>query len=221
MRRPGMKVMSRSANSVSSAADASGAGGIGARQRDRERDLAGVAHAALGQRVVQQQGALARRRRALERRAADADRPRGPRRTSAGSPPAAPPRPRSRTRCRPRRAGRGVHVVVGAQRDDEHVGLVDARVGGHPLRLGVDRGDRLLEHAHAGLGDVAVLEADRVGRRAPNITSSFEKPKTNASVLSISVTSTSSATASESMVLSSRPPNPAPRMTTRWLILRP
>ena len=64
-------------------------------------------------------------------------------------------------------AGRGIHVVVGPQRDDEHVGLVHARVRGHPLRLGVDRGDRLLEHAHAGLGDVAVLEADRFRRLAP------------------------------------------------------
>src|SRR2546423_1927364 len=50
------------------------------------------------------------------------------------------------------------------------------------------------------------------------MTSSFEKPKTNASFLSISVTRTLSATVSDSRVASSRPANPAPRITTRrWL----
>ena len=62
---------------------------------------------------------------------------------------------------------RGVEVVVGAERDDEDVGLVDAGVGRHASRLGIDRGDRLPQEAHAGLGDVAVREADRVGRRPP------------------------------------------------------
>src|SRR2546423_9770671 len=50
------------------------------------------------------------------------------------------------------------------------------------------------------------------------MTSSFEKPKTNASFLSISVTRTLSATVSDSRVASSRPANPAPRIPTRrWL----
>src|SRR5438128_683093 len=49
----------------------------------------------------------------------------------------------------------------------------------------------------------------------PNITSSFEYPKTNASFLSIRVTSTSSPSASDKRVPSSRPPKPAPRTTTR------
>src|SRR6187551_105382 len=61
----------------------------------------------------------------------------------------------------------------------------------------------------------------RYGRRTssaafrPNSTSSFEYPKTNASLLSIRATSTSAATASDSIVASSRPPKPAPRMRTR------
>ena len=52
--------------------------GVGRRRHGRaerhdERDLAVVADAALGQVVVQEEGRLARRRRALERRAAHAD----------------------------------------------------------------------------------------------------------------------------------------------------
>src|SRR5712692_10068365 len=54
----------------------------------------------------------------------------------------------------------------------------------------------------------------------PNIRSSFEYPKTNASFLSIRVTSTSSPSASDNMVASSRPPKPAPRTTTRVFIGR-
>src|SRR4029077_9662303 len=49
----------------------------------------------------------------------------------------------------------------------------------------------------------------------PNITSSLEKPKTKLSVLSMSTTSTSAPNSSESRVVSSRPPNPAPSTTTR------
>jgi hypothetical protein len=50
--------------------------------------------------------------------------------------------------------------------------------------------------------------------RRPNMTSSFEKPKTKASLWSMSVTSTSSATSLDSRVDSSRPPKPAPKTTT-------
>ena len=60
---------------------------------------------------------------------------------------------------------RGVQVVIGAERHDQDVGLVNTAVGGHAPRLGIDRGDRLLQEAHAGLCDVAVCEADRVWRR--------------------------------------------------------
>ena len=44
---------------------------------------------------------------------------------------------------------------------------MDSRVRGHPPRLGIDRGDRLLQEPHAGLRDVAVGQPHRVGRRAP------------------------------------------------------
>src|SRR5437773_4046634 len=48
--------------------------------------------------------------------------------------------------------------------------------------------------------------------------SSFENPNVNESFWSISVTRTSSATASESRPASSRPPNPAPRITTCFML---
>src|SRR4051812_48877379 len=51
----------------------------------------------------------------------------------------------------------------------------------------------------------------------PNSSSSFENPNTKPSPLSISFTSASSPSASDSMVLSSSPPNPAPSITTRSL----
>ena len=49
----------------------------------------------------------------------------------------------------------------------------------------------------------------------PNMTSSLENPNTNPSALSMSTTSASPPNSSESRVLSSSPPNPAPRMMTR------
>ena len=126
-----------------------------------------VAHAALGQVVVQQQRALARRGRALERRSADADD-----RLAAGERRAARRQPlragdRVELVARLGEPGRRVEVVVGAERDDEDVGVVDARVGRDPARLGIDRRDRLLQEADAGLGEVAVRKANRVQRRPP------------------------------------------------------
>src|SRR5215831_6317957 len=51
------------------------------------------------------------------------------------------------------------------------------------------------------------------------MTSSFEKPNTNASLLSIRGMSTSSPNSSDRRVVNSRPPNPAPR--TRMRMARP
>src|SRR4051794_18537792 len=47
------------------------------------------------------------------------------------------------------------------------------------------------------------------------MTSSFEKPNTNPSVLSMRVMSTSAPSSSTSVLVSSSPPKPAPRTTTR------
>src|SRR5215831_5486009 len=52
----------------------------------------------------------------------------------------------------------------------------------------------------------------------PNITSSLEKPKTKASLRSISVTCTSSPSDSDSRVQSSNPPKPAPSTVIRAFI---
>src|SRR5690242_6349518 len=49
----------------------------------------------------------------------------------------------------------------------------------------------------------------------PNMTSSFEKPKTNEFLLSISARLSRSGSASERSDVSSRPPKPAPSTTTR------
>src|SRR6478735_2065660 len=78
----------------------------------------------------------------------------------------------------------GVHVVVGAEGDDEEIGVVGAGVGGDPTAGPVYARDRLLPELDALLGDVAVVQPHRVGLR------------------------------SDSRVASSRPPKPAPRITT-------
>ena len=51
------------------------------------------------------------------------------------------------------------------------------------------------------------------GSARPNITSSFEKPKMKPSPWSINTTSCPSPSSSDSSVVSSRPPNPAPSTT--------
>jgi hypothetical protein len=112
-------------------------------QRDREGDPAGVAHPACPQLVVEEQGALARRRRALERRPTDADHrvPLRERRDDLRQPFGAGHR--VELVAARRQAGRRVDVVVGAERDDQEVGLVHTGVGRYPSCLGVDRRHRL------------------------------------------------------------------------------
>ena len=79
---------------------------------------------------------------------------------------------------------------VGAERDDEHVGVEGARRRSRPARAaGSIDVDRRLHEPHARLDDVGVAVPNRVGGRRPNITSSFEKPKTKPSLWSMSTTS--------------------------------
>ena len=114
---------------------------------------------------MQQQGSLAGRRRALERSPADADDC---------------PAPRELRQHLRQKLGtfngvelvsrlgeprRGVQVVVGAERHDQDVSLAETGVSGHAARLGIDRGDRLLQESHPRFDDVAVRETDRVERR--------------------------------------------------------
>ena len=142
------------------------------RRRDRpgegddDVDLASVAHATLGQEVVEEQGALARRRRALERRAADADdrSALGERGDLRRHPLGARDRVELLVDRQPRR--RRV-VVVGAEGDDEHVAVVRAGVGRHRARLRVDRLDLLAHEPDARLRDRAVREPHRLGGRPP------------------------------------------------------
>ena len=167
-RAPGTNSMPRSANAASSAADVSGDGGTGRRERDHERDLAVVADAARGEVVVQQQRALARRGRALERRAADADDGAAAR-ENAGSTSAQPLGAGDRVelvRRRRARAWRRSRSRRRARRRGSRPRSVPASVVTRS-RSGVDRRDRLPHEAHAGLGDVAVRQPHRVERRPP------------------------------------------------------
>ena len=146
------------------------AGGVRGRRnrawkRKHERDLALLANPVRRQIVVQEQRALTWCGRALERRSADADD-----RTTL--------REAGKHSGQPLRAGRGVelvasvgeprrsvHVVVGPERHDQEVRLVGLDVGRHRSRDRIDRGDRLLQKAHSGLGEVAIWETSCFHRR--------------------------------------------------------
>src|SRR5690348_799470 len=98
-------------------------------------------------------------------------------------------------------------VVVRAQSDDEDVSVVRAVVGRDVSDGGIDR-------RHAFLAISLYWSRTEVASLRPKRMSSFEKPNVNESFWSISVTSTSSATESDSRLASSNPANPAPRITT-------
>ena len=143
------------------------------------------AHAALGEVFVEEHRGLARRGRALEGLARTATITLAARERRAGRRAARARRRRSRTRAPPSdEPRRRTEVVVGAERDDEHVGVVGAAVRDDATRGRVDRRDR----APAGTSRPAwrssrscELTPSRLAR--PNMSSNFEKPKTNAVVL--------------------------------------
>ena len=178
----GASSMPRSANAASSASDASGDGGIGTRQRHDQRDLGPVAQPSRREEVVHEQRGLARRRRALERRRGDADdhpaavevrehvaqRERARHRVelvaALDEARASPP---GRGRRRARRRGRRRRTCPAS---------VSTRLAAGSIAV-----DRRLHEPHAGLDDVGGTDGAPIGRRrAPNMTSSFEKPNTNA-----------------------------------------
>jgi hypothetical protein len=112
---------------------------------------------------VHQQRRLVRRRRAFERDTEDGDQE-----VAAGErrqPPAQPLRAGHRVELEAvvDEAGRAGRVVVGAESDDEDVGVVAARVGGDVARSRVDRRDPFPAELDARQGDVAVGEPDLVG----------------------------------------------------------
>ena len=61
-------------------------------------------------------------------------------------------------------ARRRLGVQIGAERDDEDVGVERAGVGLDALGVGIDRADRRLHELHAGLDEVAVGVAHLLGR---------------------------------------------------------
>ena len=143
------------------------------RQRHDERDARSVSTPALGEEVVHQQRGLARRGRALERRRRDrhddatavevrqhvAQRERAGHRVELVA-------PFDQTGCR---GG----IEIGAERDDEDVGVEATRVGVDVLRHRIDRRHGRLHETHARLHDVGVRSgapppaaSDRTSRRA-------------------------------------------------------
>ena len=116
---------------------------------------------------MQQQCRLARRRRALERRAADADD--GVPAREVRQHLAQPLRSREGVELVPRLGETWcrVEVVVGAERDDEHIGLVNGGVGRHAPRLRVDGRDRFTNEPHARLRKARVRQPHGVGRGTP------------------------------------------------------
>ena len=162
--RPATNSMSRSAKASSSAAEVSGEGGTGVPKRHDERDLAVVADAALRRGGRGGAARLARSGRTLERRTADADDDpaAGERREDSREALRAgdgvelcrrrrgPASRRGRSRRRARRRGRPPR---------------GRRVRRHRPRLGIDRGDRLVQEPDPRLRE-ARTEPHRVGLRA-------------------------------------------------------
>ena len=154
------------------------------RQRHDEGDLRSIAQAPFGEVVVHQQRRLARRRRALERRRRDADD--DPPAAEVGEHVASGERARHRVELvaapRPARAsptGRGRRRAPPPARRRR-----TRRRRSRPACVRVDRADGGLHEPHAGLDDVRVaMDARRRAAAAPNITSSFENPKTKPSAL--------------------------------------
>ena len=148
---------------------------------------------------MHQQRRLARRRRALERRRGDADD--HPAAGELGQHVAQGERAGDRVELVAAldQAGRGRRVQVGAEGHDHDVAVERRRRRSRP---GAATGsiDRIVvcTNVHAGLDEVAVrVDARRRRTVRPNMTSSFEKPKTKPSPWSMSVTSTSSPSSSD------------------------
>ena len=135
----------------------------GLRHRRDDAERCAVAYPALDELVVEEERALERRRRALERLAEDReeDRPAVERRQRVAQPLGAGNRVVLVAALgEPRRRG---DVVLRAERDDENIGVVLAGVGRDMARRRIDRRDRLLVELDPGLRDLAVEELQRCG----------------------------------------------------------
>ena len=128
-------------------------------------------------------------------------------------------------RCR---AGGGVELVaalheprralgseVGPERDHEHVGVVGAAVGHDALPSGVDGDDGLLADVDVRVVDLGVAQADVVQRAAPDHDVELVEAEDERVVAVDQGDLDPVAEVVASRVLSSRPPKPAPRTTTR------
>ena len=130
-------------------------------ERDHDLDPDGVADTVRAQQLVEQERRLARRRRALERRAADADDrgARSERREQVADGLGA--RHRVELVAGLGQARRGREVVVGTERHHQDVRLVGAAIGRDAPPVGVDRGDGLLQEPDVRRRDLSVGQAHR------------------------------------------------------------
>ena len=123
-------------------------------------DVGGVPHPTIDQILMQQQCTLERCRRALERDPQDRDYhpPPAKRWQRLGQPLCTRHRVvlvtvRDKARC-------GRRVVVGAQGDGQHVGLVSSAIGDDVPGFRIDRGNRLLAELHSRHRHVPIQAAD-------------------------------------------------------------
>ena len=156
--------MSRSANAARMASEVAGDGGIGVPNGITTWIETSSRTPRRTEVLVQQERRLARRRRALERGSAHADDRRA--RRECGKHPAYDLGARDRVELV---AGfdeaRGrVEVVVGPQRDDQDVGLVAVEIRHHLPPGGIDRGDGFLTEPDVRPREVAVEQANGLGR---------------------------------------------------------
>ena len=214
--RSGTNSMPRSANAARSASDASGDGGIGAAERhhdrDRRRRRAGRARA--GSRAAS--SAVSLGAGGHLNGAPHTPTITAPAVNAASTSRSAGARDRVELVAALDQARASRDVEVGAERDDQDVGLEARRRPSRPA-AGWDRstGSVSCTNRTPRLHEVAVrVQPDGVGRLRRTSRRASRSRTRSASAWSISTTSTSSPSSSDSRVVSSSPPKPAPRTST-------
>ena len=117
--------------------------------------------------------------------------------------------------CHSRRCGK---IVVGSERDDQEIRFMGSAIGRDALRNGIDQRDRFLEKTHAGFHEFLIRQSHRVGPRMPEHHVELREAEIEGVALVNQRHFDVVAKRLQSMVLSSSPPKPAPRMRMRFFI---